>query len=128
MPPQRLSELSGPFPRPALDHNFRLREELDRVPSLAMQVTQKTFARATERKGRHGRRHTDVDADIAHLRLRAKFPGLRPAAGKKARHISVTTGISKRNRLFQCIDVDQAQGRPENLSSSDVPLRRQLID
>src|SRR6185436_687979 len=79
-----LLEFSRPLFRPALDHHFLLREKLDRVTSLRMQVAKEAFARAAERKECHRCGNPDIDADIAHFSLVPELPRRGTARGENA--------------------------------------------
>src|ERR1700675_4317196 len=61
---QSCSELARVFLRPALDHNFLFRIELDRVPSLCMHDAEEAVFPPAERKVSHGRGHSNIDSDI----------------------------------------------------------------
>src|SRR5262245_7287133 len=92
-------ECACPFLRPALDNDFGLREELDGMSTLAVQVAEETFPGAAERKERHRRGDADVDADVANLRFVAKLAGAGAVAGKEAGHVAVGARIRKGDGL-----------------------------
>src|SRR5690606_35614150 len=59
------SEGPAPVLWPALHHHLRLRVELDAVGALRVQVAEEALGPAAEGEERHGRRHPQVDADVA---------------------------------------------------------------
>src|ERR1700731_2006152 len=59
------SELARVLLGPALDYDFLLGIELDRVPALSMQDAEEAVFPAAEREISHGSRYADVDSDIA---------------------------------------------------------------
>src|SRR5690606_26663622 len=57
-------EGAAPGLRPAFDHYLRLREELETVVTLRVQVAEEAVAPPREREEGHGRRDAEVDADV----------------------------------------------------------------
>src|SRR5262245_36439900 len=88
--PQSFSSLALPVPalRPALDDHFRLRIELDAVPTLGVQVAKEALIPTAEREIGHRRGHADIDANVSSIRLVAELARRRPAAGEDAGHVA----------------------------------------
>src|SRR5260370_25006677 len=114
--PGLVSEFPRPFFWPALDHNFGLCEELDRMASLTVEVSKKALACAAERKWRHGRSNADVHTDIADLGLVAELARAGAAARENAGHVSVRAPVHQRDRLLDIPRIDQAQDGPKDLA------------
>ncbi len=81
--------------RPALDHNFLFRIELNCVASLPVLNAEKTVFPAAEREIRHGRGDPDIDADVACRRLVAKPPCGSTARSKQGCLISIGAALQK---------------------------------
>src|SRR5438309_9986863 len=64
---------------PALNNNFLVGIELDRVAALAVQIAEEAVLPSAEGEIRHGRGNANVDADIARGRFVAEAASRRSA-------------------------------------------------
>src|SRR5690606_25695602 len=90
---------AAPVLRPALDHDLRLRVELDAVPRLRVQIAEEAFAPPAEREERHRRRDTDVDPDIPGDGFAPKAPRRFAVPRENARHIAVSAIVHQPDRF-----------------------------
>src|SRR5215467_3444567 len=67
---------------PALDHNFLVGVELDRIATLSMQIAEEAVLPSAEWKIRHRRGNSDIDPNVAGWSLVAEPSGRRSARGK----------------------------------------------
>src|SRR5205823_12694896 len=106
-----LSEPPSPLFGPAFNHHLLLREELERVTALAVQIAEKTLTRAAERKERHRRGDREVDADVADLGFVPEFACARAARGEQACLIAIRAGVDEVDRFVHGIHAMNRQHR-----------------
>src|SRR5947209_18932218 len=121
-------ELSRVFLGPALDNDFLVCIELDRIASLTVEIAKKAVLPPAKRKVRHGRSDPDVDADVARRRLIAKAARRRSARCEQRRLIAVSAALEEGERFIHVIRVDKAQHRPEDFRICDFAGGRNIIE
>ena len=75
--------------RPALDHDFRIGVELNRIFALRVQDAEETFLPPIKREIRHGRGDPNVDSDISRGRFVPEFARRRTAGCEQRRLVPV---------------------------------------
>src|ERR1700722_9007434 len=71
----------APRLQPSLDDTFGLREKLDRMVAVRVEITEETVPPSTERERGHRLGHADIDPDVANLRLVAESTRRLPIVG-----------------------------------------------
>src|SRR5215469_11306059 len=115
----RLSKLTRPFFRPALDDHLFIGEELDSVPSLPEQHTEKTVFPAAEREVRHRRGHTYIHAYITSGRFIAKLTRGGSAGGEDRSGVGVLASAENRQCLVEILGLMHGEYRAENLGGGE---------
>src|SRR5690606_22940206 len=109
-------KFATPFFRPAFDHHFGLCEKLDRVFSLAVEITEEALLPTRKRKLSNGRCNTDINSDIASLCLTSKSTRVLPTRREYAGHISIAVFIDECDRIVNRIQMYQTHHRTKYFS------------
>src|SRR5260370_34394727 len=126
--PYHWLELAGPLCGPPFNNEFFLGIEFHRVASLRVHIAKEAFFPAGEGEECHRRGHTDIDADVACLRLVAELACRRAAAGEERCHVPKGSGVDQSNRHIDGLRVYEAQYRSEDLRASDLAPWINLIE
>ena len=117
------SELPRPLLKPALDHYLLLGEELNRISSLTMHVTEEAILPTAEGEEGHWSGDANINADVAGIGLIAKASGDGAITGKQASHISVLALVHQVNSLIDVINMHHPQDRAKNLRPGEFSCR-----
>src|SRR5208282_3429984 len=122
------SELARLLLRPALDDNFFLGVELDRIPSLSMHDAEETVFPSAEREVCHGRRHANVNSNIARRSFIAEAARRRPARGKQRCLVAKRTAGHQLHCLVHVTGMNQAQHRAKDFRVRQFAARRHAVE
>ena len=92
---------------PAFNDDFLLCEEIYSIPTLTVEVAEKTIFPAAEGEERHRGSDADVNADVSDLCFITELPGRRAATRKETRHIAVAAAVDEFNCIVNGFNVDQ---------------------
>src|SRR5271157_4950499 len=122
------SELARVLLRPALDHNFLLGVELDRVASLSVHDAEEAVFPSAERKVCHGRGHANVNSDIPRGSFIAEAPRRRPARRKQRCLVAKWTAGHHLHGFVHSAGVNQAEHRTKDFRVGQLAARRHAVE
>src|SRR5262245_59114142 len=128
MGPLSILEGTRPLRGPALDHDFLVGVELDRVPPLGVEIAEETAFPSAEGEHRDRRRDAEVDPQIAYLGLVPELAGGGAAPREEARLVAERRAVDERDRVVHRADVDQPQHGSEDLGLRDRPPGRHVAE
>src|SRR5688572_16569054 len=117
------SEFSAPVRRPSFDDHFLIREKINCVAALRMEVAKEAVFPAGEGEVGHGGGNAQINTDVPGPDFMAELPGCTAAGGEEAGHVAIGRAVDHLDRVIQGRSPNHAQYGAKYFRTRQVTTR-----